>query len=145
MEHGKQALAPAMMSPSKAPLAVFDQFVPAPNWEWRDRHGIMWDPRRMETHHLFYTIRMIWNNSMPLHMRVGNVIVYTFPDMYTIQYMRDAVLHLGKELLRREDKLAYWQKDELRQMAEHLNAQNYQSTPKDAHHLPPAQKRLGGK
>jgi hypothetical protein len=70
----------------------------------------------METRHLFFTLRMIWNNFMPAHMRVGNVRLYTFLDpIYTRQYFATAILQIGRELFRRTDLMPEW-KAELHEM-----------------------------
>lgn len=80
------------------------------SWRWRSGDGDLWDPKDMETRHAFYTIRMIWNNSVPEHMRVGEVRLYSFPKFYTPSYMRAAVIRVGAELLTRKDMRPEWKK-----------------------------------
>lgn len=88
-----------------------------PGWTWRSADGDEWAPASMETRHLFYTIRMIWNHAVPEHMRVGqNIRLYRFPAFYTRAYMELAVFHLGHELMRRRDLLP-WQVRELELIA----------------------------
>jgi hypothetical protein len=106
-------------------LAPFRSFVPTTGWKWESREGPV-RPDEMATTHLFHTLRMIWNNSMPAHMQVGRVRLYDFPpDIYTVPYMRAAVMHIGRELFSRYSALNRWQKDELRQMAEWLAYAEY--------------------
>jgi hypothetical protein len=69
----------------------------------------------MRTGHIFYTLRMIWNNRMPAHMSVGKVRRYAFGPFYTRDYFAQAIVALGRELMRRPDVRASW-RDELDQM-----------------------------
>jgi hypothetical protein len=83
------------------------------DWTWRDRFGGLTRPDDMDTRHLFYTLRMIWNHAMPEHMAVGrNIRRYVFGPFYTAEYMREAVLRLGAELFSRDD-LPTWMLAEL--------------------------------
>jgi hypothetical protein len=103
----------------------FDRQLPIEAWKWRDRKGNMWLPGDMETRHLFYTVRMIWNHAVDPDMRVGeNIILYNFPDVYTVQYVRTAVAILGKELLTRDD-MEEWMKREFMHMANHFYKQGW--------------------
>lgn len=90
-------------------------------WSWRDKFGNLHDPKEMETRHLFYTVRMIWNHSVPPHMIVGqNVKLYRFSSFYTTPYMRQSVLQCGAELMTRKD-LEPWQWLELQEIASWVN------------------------
>jgi len=76
-------------------------------FKWRDRHGVHHDVSTMETRHLFYTLRMIWNNTMPAQCRLpGNL--YTFGPSYTRQYMFDAIRAIATEVANRDDLTAEW-------------------------------------
>lgn len=98
-------------------LNLFRDHVPAAPFQWRSADGDFWHPDHMETRHVFYTVRMIWNHSVPEDMRVGqNVRLYRFGEFYTADYMKQAVLALGRELMTRKD-LAPWQRRELGQIA----------------------------
>jgi hypothetical protein len=77
-------------------------------WRWRDRKGLLHAPSEMETRHLFYTLRMIWNNFMPAEMRVGSVRLYRFGKIYTSKYFTEAIIALGKELSTRNDLELEW-------------------------------------
>jgi hypothetical protein len=84
----------ALTAPSPADLTE--------GFKWRDGSGQMHAPGGMETRHLFYTLRMIWNNTMPATARLpGNL--YRFPPHYTTAYMRDAIKALSQELVTRQD------------------------------------------
>lgn len=97
-------------------LALFADQLPAPQWRWRDREGGLHAPSEMETRHLFFTFRMIWNNFMPAHMRVGTVRLYSFNRFYTRDYIREATIRIGNELLGRSDLTPQWRRelDEMR-------------------------------
>lgn len=43
-------------------------------FKWRTAEGEWIAPEKMETRHLFYTLRMIWNHSVPAELRVGQNI-----------------------------------------------------------------------
>ena len=92
----------------------------ARGWKWRERTGAMVSPADMETRHLFFTLRMIWNNRMPAHMRVGrNVRLYHFGPHYTQRYLAEAIIAIGSELRSRTDMTAGWLR-ELRQMQDRI-------------------------
>jgi hypothetical protein len=74
---------------------------------WRDRTGQLHLVKRMETRHLFYTLRMIWNHTMPASARLpGNL--YSFGPTYTRQYMIDAISAIVPELAQRKDMTPHW-------------------------------------
>lgn len=91
----------------------------AQRFRWRMRDGESIQPSQMRTTHLFYTLRMIWNNSVPEHARVGRVKLYHFGPTYTTEYLREAVKSMGKELIGRDD-LPASMLAELETMAGHL-------------------------
>lgn len=97
-------------------IVKFTEILPAHTWRWRDRSGAFTTPSEMETRHLFYTLRMIWNNFMPTYMRVGRVKLYRFSPHYSPAYLRDAIGFIGNELSTRTDMRADWaeQLDEMR-------------------------------
>ena len=85
---------------------------------WRDRHGVRHLPSRMETRHLFYTLRMIWNNTMPANARLpGNL--YSFGPTYTREYMLGAIASIVPELAKREDMTIEW-RQQLQRMVDWL-------------------------
>lgn len=108
------------MLPYKEPveLTIVKPFeLPVPEWKWRTAQGEFIPPRDMVTRHLFYTLRMIWNNTMPPGTHVGrNIRYYRFGPHYSESYLGDAIRFIGGELFTRPD-LQQWQKLELEQMA----------------------------
>lgn len=98
-----------------------------PDWKWITSKGTQVSPFGMATNHLFNTLRMIWNNSMPPRMRVGVVKLYRFdPAIYTSRYIAEAVANIGAELFGR-DNLPSWMREQLTQMWRHL--QHLELTP----------------
>lgn len=76
---------------------------------WRDRHGEHHLPAHMETRHLFYTLRMIWNNTMPASARLpGNL--YSFGPTYTREYMLSAIVAIVPELATRKNMASEWRR-----------------------------------
>lgn len=75
----------------------------ARKFAWRDRKGVMHDPAKMQTSHLFYTLRMIWNHSMPEEAAIHPYRAYSFGRQYTQDYMKNAIVALGRELGTRSD------------------------------------------
>ena len=79
----------------------------APPFLWRDRHGEHHLPAQMETRHLFYTLRMIWNNTMPASARLPGHL-YSFGPTYTHEYMLDAIFAIVPELSTRKNMTPEW-------------------------------------
>lgn len=72
------------------------------NWCWRDRHGERHRPAQMETGHVFNTMKMIWNNLVPIEFHVGhNPRLYHFGPHYTKDYMVKAIYQMGHQLTQR--------------------------------------------
>jgi len=66
--------------------------------------GELHDPKKMSTHHVFFTWLMIWNHSAPKELRIKKGNRYGgFPAFYTPTYMLDAFANLYWELKRRQD------------------------------------------
>ena len=90
-------------------------------WKWKDSKGNFWYPARMETRHLFYTLRMIWNNTMPADAHVGyNIRYYTFGSFYSERYLKEAIVLIYSELAQRKDMRSDW-KRELEKMRSYFN------------------------
>jgi len=90
---------------------------------WRDRAGEFHRIDRMETRHLFFTLRMIWNNHMPRDARVGDVRLYSFAPYYTPSYFRDAIAAILPELRGRNDIRREWMR-QIEQMFAYFNNAN---------------------
>lgn len=93
---------------------MFDLDTPAPTkvvptFRWRDTHGEFHDPTCMATRHLFFTLRMIWNHSMPASAQLHPFKAYTFGPFYSRKYMLEAVRALAVELSTRKDIAPAWQ------------------------------------
>jgi hypothetical protein len=65
-------------------------------------------PSEMETRHVFYTLLMIWNHTMPIEARTEGYKEYTFSSFYTPEYMAKAVYAHVEELATRRDMLPQW-------------------------------------
>jgi hypothetical protein len=87
-------------------------------FKWQDRTGGMHAPERMETRHVFFTLRMIWNHSAPERLKLKPFRRYTsFGAHYSPDYMHRAVRALIAEASRRDDLRPEWAA-ELRWMVE---------------------------
>lgn len=109
-----------------------------PNFRWKMaavNGGEAVRPSDMRTGHLFNVVKMIWNNKMPHHMRVGSVKLYRFGPSHSDEYLKTSICHIMAELMQR-DNLTLEQVNMLRAMHEHLYA-----TPA-APELPKEQPRL---
>lgn len=88
-------------------------------FKWRDREGKFHRVQDMETRHLFYTLRMIWNHTMPVSVQFRPFHQYHFDDFYTTAYMKAAIIHIGHELVNRKNIMPWWQRD-LDKMAQYF-------------------------
>lgn len=70
---------------------------------WREANGRHTKISSMETRHLFYTLRLIWNNQYGKTHRWnrGPIRPFTHPH-YTEGYLKDVNYQMHKELLRRK-------------------------------------------
>ena len=93
------------------------------NFKWRDKRGQFHKPKNMETRHIFYTLRMIWNHSMPEEAKIRPYREYDFNPFYTKEYMQFAVLALAMELSDRYD-LSFKSQNQLQFMLDYLSAQH---------------------
>lgn len=83
---------------------------PALNWQWKDTNDNFHHPRDMETRHVFFTLRMIWNHVVPKEMQIEPFKRYRFSSFYTQEYMEEAVRVLSAELSTRNDLTPYYKK-----------------------------------
>lgn len=72
---------------------------------WRTHKGVDMRPCDMATPHLFYSLRMIWNNVVPPAFRVGKFKRYNDVGEWTDVYLEQATNALLTELLTREDEV----------------------------------------
>lgn len=82
-------------------LQTFAEQHPATDFKWRDRHHKFHAVKDMATRHLFYTLRMIWNHTMPETAQFHPFQRYSFGRFYTDAYMQDAIRAIVAELGRR--------------------------------------------
>ena len=76
---------------------------------WLDQNGGCRAPAQMTTHHLFYSIKMMWNHLVPQEYKIIPYIRYGLnPKRFTEKYCKLAVHELSKELLTREDWWHYY-------------------------------------
>ena len=73
---------------------------------WEDQLGQSWPPELMETRHLFYTLRMIWNHRMPEEAKLHPYKRYDLRR--SDKYLREAILALTKEITTRNDLTDEW-------------------------------------
>lgn len=81
------------------------------NFLWRTKDsGQYLRPCIMKTSHLFFTLRMIYNNTVPEIYRHPPVRLYTFDSFYTKEYLTLAVIAMLMELSNRNDMTAYFKR-----------------------------------
>lgn len=90
------------------------------DFRWLSADGTWYRPRDMVTRHLFHTVSMIWNHSMPPAAHTHRFKRYEFGPYYTTEYMATAVRVMLPELLNRKDIKPEWL-DRLRFMATWFN------------------------
>jgi hypothetical protein len=109
-------------------VALAAETRPGHAFRWRDRAGRMHAPEKMETRHVFFTLRMIWNHSAPERLKLRPFRRYTgFDASYSPDYMRRAVRALVAEASGRGDLRPEWAA-ELRWMVE--TAAEFTTTPR---------------
>lgn len=91
-----------MIELSKTNAQIDRQFI------WRDKDGFGHLISNMETRHLFYVLRMVWNHSAPENLKIEPYQRYNFGSHYTASYMKDAVLNISNELQTRKDLTPYF-------------------------------------
>lgn len=67
----------------------------------------------METRHLWFTLKMIWNHTMPEQHKFHPYKKYAFGPRYTTEYMLEAVSEILKVLKDRKDIQKNWLKEML--------------------------------
>lgn len=84
----------------------------AKKFKWRTQQNEWLLPSEMETRHLYYTLRMIYNHSMPSDVRLYPYKQYRFdPNIYTKEYITEAIRNLSYELATRNDIKEEWNLD----------------------------------
>lgn len=80
-------------------------------FKWKTSKDEYISPVEMETRHLFFTIRMIWNHTMPEMYRSKHYRHYRLGSFYTQEYLLSAIHALLGELSLRKDIHPSWQVD----------------------------------
>lgn len=85
------------------------------SFKWRTQNQVYIAPEDMQTRHLFYTLRMIYNHSMPPSFRLLPYKEYYFDkSIYTKSYITQAIRSLAYELATRKDITPEWNADLMR-------------------------------
>lgn len=79
-------------------------------YKWRDKGGNFIEPKNMDTKHIFFIIRMIWNHFMPKDAIIKPYNRYRFGEYYTEEYFKTSLINLFKELNTRNDLKPYFVK-----------------------------------
>lgn len=88
-------------------IIPFRPHTPALPFRWRDQHGKLHSPILMGTRHLYFTVVMIWNHTMPYEARTHNYKEYRFGPFYSPSYLETAIRWMLPEVLRRHDLERY--------------------------------------
>lgn len=79
--------------------------LPTGQYKWLDGYGDPHLPSTMETSHLYYTLRMVWNHIVPHEFSISPRRDYDFSanKSYTISYFKTSVIELLSEINKRKD------------------------------------------
>ena len=80
-------------------------------FKWKDQRNNCHAPTDMETRHIFFTLRMIWNHAVPKDMQIKPFKRYRFTSFYTNEYIVKAIRALTAELFKRDDLTPYFKKN----------------------------------
>jgi len=72
----------------------------AKSFMWKSIKGPI-APRDMETSHLFFVVRMLWNNCAPAHLKLEPYKRWKIH--YSAEYQKEAVQQMLMELSKRPD------------------------------------------
>jgi hypothetical protein len=78
---------------------------------WKDRFNVNHIIEQMETRHLFYTVRMIWNHSAPKELKLRPYQKYNFSEFYSHDYIAGCIRNMLTELLCRSDIKFSWRQE----------------------------------
>ena len=91
------------------------------DFPWLTGRGVALPIRDMESEHLFFVLRMVWNAFMPAEARLGRHINRGFGEQHPTHYLQEAVRCMFAELRDRGlDALKQEYRDQLEQMAAYL-------------------------
>lgn len=89
------------------------------SFKWKDKFNNFYFIDSMQTHHLWFTLRMIWNHTMPENAKIYPYQRYDFSSFYTEEYFKQAIRFITIELSKRTDMKNKW-KNELQRMIDYL-------------------------
>ena len=75
-------------------------------YRWRTHQGEHVLPSEMETGHLVYSLRMVFNHTVPEEFRVPGGKRWADIDHWPADYLRASVKHLMEEAIKRKDLTA---------------------------------------
>ena len=86
---------------------------PSVQFRWKDRKDNFHAPVQMETRHLFMTLVLIWNHTMPEDAFIDSSgrwthHRYNLGPHYTVDYLSEAIGALAQELAKRDDMEPAW-------------------------------------
>lgn len=70
---------------------------------WITQKGDRLKLSEMNTIHIFYALRMIWNHSVPAMYKLEGGRYNLNSQKWTNEYRRNAVFHLSQELIKRNN------------------------------------------
>lgn len=85
--------------------------LPATKFEWKDKSDNFYKVEEMETRHLFFTVRMLWNHSVPDDFKLYPYKQYSFSAFYSKDYVREAIRCMLHELSTRNNIMPKWEND----------------------------------
>lgn len=82
-------------------------------FRWKDRRNNFYHPETMETRHVFMTLVMIWNHTMPADAVIRQSgdwkhHMYNLGEFYNVDYLSIAIGFLARELFKRTDLEPAW-------------------------------------
>lgn len=80
----------------------------APFFRWQTQDGLRLKPIDMDTRHLYMTVRMLWNHTMPVEFKLGPYHRYQLGDRFTEEYIKLSFRVLMSELVTRPDIEDAW-------------------------------------
>ncbi len=72
-------------------------------FKWKDRYDNFHRTKDMSTHHLYSTLKMVWNIFVKAEYRIAPVNLYTLSSFYTSEYLARGVKAMMEELSTRHD------------------------------------------
>lgn len=91
-----------------------------PNFRWTTMDCQTLKAQEMRTFHVFNSLKMMWNNLVPMQCRVGNFTEYKAIPKIPRAHRRYAIANLFNELMNRTDRTKGMD-EALKTMAEHMH------------------------